>query len=163
MTRLYLPAASRINCPSRIVCEKRLLDVNVLAGLTGQERDVRVPVVGCGDDYRVDGFVVQDAPEILHSLGSPLLGLLDVGARFAQDLIVEVAEGLDLRALANRPQSDVVSLIAAADKGQGDLLVGPACARIQIENTTGGQHRCLSGKRSASQSIHGIPFNPAGH
>src|SRR5438093_13350458 len=46
------------------VVGKRLLDIHVLAGLTGPNRRQRMPVIGQGDDHRVDGFVVENSAEV---------------------------------------------------------------------------------------------------
>src|SRR5437762_1575208 len=46
------------------VVRKRLLDINILAGLTGPNRRQRMPVIGQGDDHRVDRFVVENPAEV---------------------------------------------------------------------------------------------------
>jgi len=41
----------------------------MFAGLEGPDGGERVPVVGRGDDDRIDVAVVEDAPTILHEAG----------------------------------------------------------------------------------------------
>ena len=43
---------------------ERLFAINVLPGLTGHDRRQRVPVIGRGDDDRVDLLDLQEPPEI---------------------------------------------------------------------------------------------------
>src|SRR5207247_9684344 len=47
----------------------RLLDIDVLAGLTGPNRDQRVPVIAGGDRNRVQLLVVEGLAHVLHGLG----------------------------------------------------------------------------------------------
>ena len=57
------------------VVECGLLQVDVLAGLQGQDRRRRVPVVGGGDHEGVDRGVVQDGADVHDALRGLLLGL----------------------------------------------------------------------------------------
>ena len=49
----------------------RLLDVDVLAGLAGQDGQQRVPVVGRGDRDGVDRLVVEQPPKVFLGPGRP--------------------------------------------------------------------------------------------
>jgi len=68
---------------ARIVAA-RLLDVDVLARLQAEQGRRRVSVVGCGDDQRIEGRIVQGPPEVRDARRAVLLarahrgdGLLD--------------------------------------------------------------------------------------
>src|SRR5438552_17800417 len=70
---------------------KRLLNINVLAGLTGPNCRQRMPVIGQSDDHRVDGFVVENPAKVAVSseLFAPVLERLG----FAVDVrLVNVAQ-----------------------------------------------------------------------
>src|SRR5262245_48024072 len=54
-----------------------LLDVNVLVRLTGQHGLQRMPVVGRGDDHRVNVFAVEHSTKILVCLDAFEFGVID--------------------------------------------------------------------------------------
>ena len=66
-----LRAAATIAWPSAMVRRQRLLAVHVLARLAGVDRDQRVPVVGRGDDDRVDVLVVEQLAVVGVGLAGP--------------------------------------------------------------------------------------------
>ncbi len=47
---------------------ERLFDINILAGSHRRQRDRHVPVVGRGDDHRVNGFVGEQFAEVVVEL-----------------------------------------------------------------------------------------------
>ena len=87
-------------------------DVDVLAGVEGHHGHGRVPVVGRGDDDGVDGFIVEEAAEILISFGLLSSGVghhflaLDDGAR------IDITDTVDLTVLG--PGESVGKLGATA-------------------------------------------------
>ena len=86
----------------------------------------RVPVVGRGDDDRVDVLVVQDPVEVLHEpglVGGDVLqrGIVDP---LRSEIRVDVAERLDLDLVQLREAAlDAVPLAADADAGDDDAVV----------------------------------------
>ena len=99
---------------------RRLLDVDVLAGLAGEHRHQRVPVIGRADDDGVDGLVVEDAPEV----GVPGGGRRDFGG-LGQVGRVDVADGGDLDVgEALMAAQHAGALPAGADDADADAIVG---------------------------------------
>ena len=95
---------------------QRLLAIDVLAGLQGGHRDYRVRVVGRGDDYRVDVFLlVEHGAEILVDLGLRI-GLEGLGCVCH----IDVAKGHDVLGLAG---AEIAAAHAAhADAGNVELV-----------------------------------------
>ena len=71
MTRLDFSAAVTMARRLLDAVGQRLLAIDVLAGLAGQDGDDRVPVVGRGDDDRVDVLAIEDLAEVAVGLGRP--------------------------------------------------------------------------------------------
>ena len=111
------------------VVAERLLHVDVLAGLGGQDRHQRVPVVGGGDRDRVDRLVVEQPAEVLLALrGQGLVARLlgERGERAIEHLLVGVADGGDLDAGdAAEPVEVGVAPAVAAEDGDPNAVVGP--------------------------------------
>ena len=112
--------------------------VDVLARLAGENRHPGVPVVGRGDHDGVDFLVVEHAPEVVFELWLAALQFGDIAAGLLQDLRVQVAEGLEARAGADRAQGVAVSLIAPADQRERDFFVGADGGGIQIDKGSRG-------------------------
>src|SRR5437016_10981632 len=74
---LILPGRGNHLLPFPKVVRKRLLDINVLAGLTSPNGSQRVPVILQGDHHRINGLIVEHASKI--RLGSHLLSETLVG------------------------------------------------------------------------------------
>ena len=106
---------------------RRLLDVDVLAGLQRPDRGERVPVIRNRDDDGVDVLVVEDAPQVLHVARLERRDILQrrvVGAR-GEQVLVDVAERLDLDVLElGEALLQRVALSVDADAGGHDFVVG---------------------------------------
>ncbi len=89
----------------------RLFDVHVFAAVHGFEGDLGVPVIGRGDQHRVDIRTVDDLAIIQRALAFALLGVL------AGALAVDVAH-----------RDDLAAIIALADIGELAREVGTATA-----------------------------------
>jgi hypothetical protein len=106
---------------------RRLLDVDVLAGLHRPDAGERVPVVRRRDDDGGDVLVVHDAPEVLHEgrlEGGDVFQARIVDARVGE-VAVDVAQRLDLD--VRQPREAVlerVPLRANADARQHHAIVG---------------------------------------
>ena len=98
---------------------QRLLAVHVLAGLAGHDRDRGVPVVGRGDQHRVDVLAVQDAAEVLVDVALP-----DPLLRGGRVLLVHVAHRGDACSgvVVDAQQAHAAS--AAADQRRHHPLAG---------------------------------------
>ena len=110
--------------PDRV--RRRLLDVDVLAGLERPDGRERVPVIRRGDDDGVDLLVFEDAAHVLDESG---LVVGDAGQARVVDALrgqvrVDVAERLhrDVRQL-REAALDRVALTADADAGHDDAIV----------------------------------------
>jgi hypothetical protein len=133
------------------VVATRLLDVHVLARLTGPDGQQRVPVVGSGDRNDVQVLVIQNRAEVLNAMGRVAAALLH---RFATGCkqpgvgidqicnldVLHPAEGLDVRRAP------------AVDAGHGDANA-----------IVGAQHLArrfcaADGKRSGGESAGRGPF-----
>ena len=80
------------------VVAARLLHIDVLAGIAGEDRRRGMPVVRCGNADRVDGGVVEHPSEIDHLTGAPARLLLDPFGRLGGRPPVHVAHRADLTA-----------------------------------------------------------------
>ncbi len=90
----------------------RLFAVDILAGVHGFERDLRVPMIRRGHHDRVDIGLVQQFVIIEITLGLELVG------RFALPLLVDVANGDNLAA--------VVVLVSVILEFLGDVAAASA-------------------------------------
>jgi len=101
------------------VIGKRLLDINVFAGLARPDRRQRVPVVGRRDDHRVDALVVQNSAEV--SVSSDRFAPVLEGLEFAvQERPVHVAQSNDGCARdLSQPGNELVSAPAHTSDGLG--------------------------------------------
>ena len=101
-----------------------LLDVDVLAGVARQDGGRGVPVVGGGDDDRVDGLVVENFAQVLRLLRRIALHLVHVVVRLAHAALVHVAHPGHLHAGEIDERAEQVRPLAAgADDPQHDFLV----------------------------------------
>ena len=96
----------------------RLLDVDVLAGVGGEDRPRGVPVVGRGDPHGLDLLIVEHLSQVLDR-PRRLAGLLDRLRRVRQPVGIHLAHVADLDILASGQQPEVVRTHPAATD-QGD-------------------------------------------
>ena len=75
-----------------------LLDVDMLAGLTGPDGGQGVPVVRRGDADGVDVAVLEDAAEVFDDLRRPLLSRVDDLQGVVGGVFIRIADGGDLDA-----------------------------------------------------------------
>ena len=129
---------------------ERLLGVAVLARLAGQQRHVRVPVVGRRDQHRVDALVVQDAPEVVLLLGTRALRLFEFRRDLVEHRLIDVAERADARALLDEPQRHRAAFVAASDQSDVHAFVRAHGARVQIEKRRGRGRSRQSLEKSAA-------------
>lgn len=125
-----------------------LFHVDVFPGLAGGDHDVRMPMIGRGDDHRVHSAVVQQLAEIgirARLAAGELMGfckvrLVDVADRydFGVGLFLEIGQ-------IHAPHA------AAADDADGDPIVGGG-AGLRRERTGAGQRRGLE----EVSPIHGL-------
>ena len=98
----------------------RLLDVDVLAGGDGVERDGLVPVIGRADHHRVDLAIVEDAAVVGHLRGR---GPGDLGG-LQQARLVDVADRHHLVAGQLLQQAhQAAGAAAGADHADADPIV----------------------------------------
>ena len=100
---------------------ERLLHVHVLAGIAGVDEHQRVPVVGRGDDDRVDVFVVQQLVVVVILFG--------IGARFLDReihvVVAQVADGHGLLiAVLEKGVVHLIAAVAQADVAHAHAIVG---------------------------------------
>ncbi len=127
------------------VVGERLLHVDVLARLAGQDGPEGVPVVGRRVDQGVHVLVVEDTPEVLHDLRRFALGLLDGLLRPCRAAVVRVADIDDLRiAAAGEHLGHGRAPAPAAHQADHHLLIGgPALPLRQHGHHRGGPQRTL--------------------
>src|SRR5262249_37527134 len=111
------------------VVRARLLDVDVLARGAGEDGGRGVPVVGGGDEDRVDRPVGQHAAQVPGGLRPAARRPLDRLGGGVHAVAVRVADPGNLHVLAGEQGPDVVHPHAAgADDADDDALVGAAGA-----------------------------------
>ena len=111
--------------PLADVVRAGLLDVDVLAGLAGQDRGRPVPVVGGRDPDGVDGLVVEDPAEVLDDPGR-LAGRLRPVGRLPGPRLVNVAGVGEVDVVPRDEGPDVARPhLAAADHGDRQAAVRP--------------------------------------
>ena len=117
-----------------------LFDVDILAGLAGEDRRDGVPVVRRGDVNGVDLFFLEDAAEILMDLGGGGeggFGAVGVGE-------ISVGEGGVFGAgLLGDEAGDIAAAATTTDEREANPLIG-------AEDTAGGQR----GERQEGSSAH---------
>src|SRR5262249_19430986 len=125
---LVLPRRLHNGAALADVVRQRLLYVDVLARLAGQDRGNGVPVVRRGDDHRVHVLAVEHLAEVavrLAARAGPLPGLgrvrlVDVAhghERDVRDRARQSRHGQAARAAADQP--DVYALVGAEDPAGG--------------------------------------------
>ena len=111
---------------------ERLFDIDVFAGADGVDEHSGVPMVRCGDDDGVDGFVVEELSVVFLTLGTgggDLEACLDVWR-------VDVADRGDLEA----DFFELAGQEAAATAGTDEAEVGAAvCAEDALVGGGGGE------------------------
>ena len=144
------------------VVAARLLDINVLAGVAGEDRGRGVPVVGRGDPHGVHALIVEDLPHVLDGfrLGAgQFLGRVD---GLGEAVGIHVADVGDADILAGGEQFQVIGPHAArTDDADGDLVT----VLVRVARVPGpGQRRGGRGdspgllqKLSAVALVHGRP------
>jgi hypothetical protein len=118
------------------VVGRRLLDVDVLAGLAGQDGGQRVPVVGRDDRHGVDGLVVEHTVQVPLRAWCHARLLLDEAHAACEQALVGVAERPHLHVVAVLQGTPVVqvhgALVADANHGDVDAVVGALDLRIRL-------------------------------
>ncbi len=110
-----------------------LLDVHILARLTGPDAHQRVPVIRRGDGDGVDGFVFQQLAHIGIGGWTRLAGRLDLGQAASQDGFVHVAQRGDLHVGHGRVGLDVgIALPAHAYHRHSHGVIGAAKPRRKL-------------------------------
>ncbi len=107
--------------PLADVVRDRLLDVDVLAGIAGQDRGDRVPMIGRGDHDRIDGLVIQHPPQIGNR---SVRRNLKRFSRGGSAVVIDVADvgDFDVRCLAEQ-SGVVIAAASAADQADHQLVV----------------------------------------
>ena len=128
----------------------RLLDVDVLAGSDRVERHGLVPVIGCADNDRVDGAVIQDPAIVRHLRGR---GSRDLGG-LKHPRLVDVAHGnhfIPGELVEQRHQPACAA--AGADHANADSV---ARALGRETSDTGGEHEPRGGgaQERAAGALH---------
>ncbi len=139
-TRLFLPRRLDHAPAFAHRQRERLLDVHILAGVACHDRLDGMPVVGRGDDHRVDVFLVEDAPEVLvpldrpsefrqtrrHSVGERLEMRMNLVKLPVQVRLIDVAEGDDLGVLVSEERMKVLhAAVTDADAGDSHAVIRP--------------------------------------
>ena len=103
----------------------RLFYIDVLAGVTGEYRGGRVPVVRRGNDDGIDGDVVEDAAQVPHRRRTLAGDLLDLPGGPGVDALVGIAETNEIDVgLRREARRQAAPPAANADDGYVDLVVG---------------------------------------
>ena len=107
------------------VVRRRFFDVDVLAGVAGENGRGRVPMIGGGDEHGVDVLVLQDASKVADLLGRAALAGFDAGGGLVLALGVGIADVGDADVFFRSQCADVARAHAArADDGDVDAIVG---------------------------------------
>src|SRR5439155_489510 len=130
------------------VVADRFFDVDVLAGLHGPDGGQGMPVVAGRDEDRVDGVIVDNAPQILQG-GRPVALVLGyLTGKGLGAIAVRIADGDNLAAGKSAQRLCVLfAANAAAQDGDSNGLVG-ALAFFFVGDDRG--RRCHS-RRSGGQ------------
>ncbi len=126
----------RLEHPDALVdrVHHRLLAVDVLALFQGVDRHPLVPVVGAGDDHRVDVLPVEDLPVVARRVDV----LAELGAALLEAAVVDVGRGdqLDAGHLERRLR---VALAHApgAQEGDADAVAGRDRLRLRCGDGVG--------------------------
>ena len=109
------------------VVRDRLLDVDVLAGQHGLDRGQGVPVVGRGDDHRVQVLAVEHRPIVAGRVRGVAFVFLDAFGGFAGVVVIDVGDGDDLDVgLGEERIEELIAPTPRADQAEPDFLVGRA-------------------------------------
>ena len=148
--------ARRLNhfAPFPDVVTDRLLHVNVLARLHGQNRGERMPVVRCRDADGVEVLQFEQFADVREAfdLFVALAELLDGGV---QDCFVNVAQRDDAHIFLRQPAQfgDVVlAAPAEADDGHADFVIGARHPRPRIRR----QADCGGGEGGAFEETSAV-------
>ena len=150
------------------VVADRLLDVDVLARLAGEDRHERVPVIGRGNRHRIDVAVVEHAAEVGLGLGAAAVLLLDEGQRVLEVALVDVHDVRDADVRDHRQVLVVILSASAGGPGRMALVVAAqpddrdvdgfvrarlrtAAPRIRQRQSGGGRR----GPREEETTVHG--------
>ncbi len=69
-----------------------LFDVDMLAGVHGQDRRRRVPMIGSGDHNRIERLIVQDTPKVADALWGLFLDFRDGIDRFGDIAHIDITD-----------------------------------------------------------------------
>ena len=100
-----------------------------------------MPVVGRGNDEAIDVFVVQQSLELFGSPGCLALSFFEIRVDLLEDVLVNIAESLDVRPHGNGTQGVTPALVVASDQTQHHLVIGPHGARVPIQEGARSQRR----------------------
>ncbi len=162
---------------------QRLLDIHILAGLAGGDGLDGVPVVGRGDDERVDVRTVEQHAEVLHSdrAAGDLGHAGNTRAQASETWInlvvfgmevrcVHIAERHDLRiGLRQERLQELAAAVAHADEPEPHLVAGGSRARrCRGRHGTSGRGGSSRGRRRCPRELtavvnrrHGDCLSPA--
>ena len=109
-----------------------LLDIDVFARVHRRDHDQGMPMVGCGDEHRVDVRPGQNLPEIGINVASLVLtgglrravGFLDLVPGFQGMRLVDIADRDDLGVRRRQHLGHItLPLSPASDQGEGDPVI----------------------------------------
>jgi hypothetical protein len=118
----------------------RLLHINVLARLAGEDRPERVPVIGRGVDQRVHSLVLQHSAKVLRGLGRPPLRLLHYSSRGLEAARVSIGQVGNFYILSGR------ELLHQRGSPPADTHEPNNNALVGAKHSRAGQHRQSRGR-----------------
>ena len=131
------------------------LDVDVLAGIAGENRGRRVPVVGRGDDDRIHGAIVEDPPHVFVGPGGLAGGALDGLRGRAHPVGIRIADIRHLDILLGGKRFEQPGpLPAGADHTEDDAVIRPGGPRLRHPERSRADH-CSAGLPQELASICG--------
>ena len=130
-TRLYLPGGFDHHPPFVGGQRQRLLAVDILPGLAGEDCGQGVPVVGGGDDHCIHVLAVEDSAEVMDGFGTVLpADCLGSGATY-------VAHCHDLAAFGHRLQK---LLTPSADPDEAKIYPVVSSWAVGLAEDLGGNY-----------------------
>src|SRR5262249_52418963 len=121
------------------VCGERLLGVNVVAGLHGDDARTRAGVIGRGDDHGVELFVVEHLPVFWVDLPVDVAALGGFSGAF-----YEAIGGCDDATAGRNLVDELVSATADTDHADEDLFAG-RWRGIKSKDSAGDKRWCGEG------------------
>ena len=116
-----------------------LLNIDMLAGVAGEDGGGGMPVVGRGDDHGVHGLVLENAPQVADGFGSLAPAGLDVLHGRREPVLIHIANVSDVHLIILHEGLEMIGAHAArADEGDGELAVRALRPRAAGEVQRGG-------------------------